>query len=183
MTNNTINSIKRGEIYMAQLVPTSGSEQEGKRPVLVIQNDTGNAHSATVIVAAVSSKVQRKGNMPVHVKLDKTYGLGKESVVKLEQLRTLDKNALGSFVGTLDGEAMSRVNKALGISVGLQKNKPDWSKALELCLCSQCAGQFYNSPDHRIKRSDMNQQFTDSCDFCNVRRGFDFLVLNKNDQQ
>lgn len=111
--------VKRGDIYYADLSPVVGSEQGGVRPVLIIQNDIGNKYSPTVIAAAITSQIN-KAKMPTHIELAaKDYGLHKDSVVLLEQIRTIDKKRLREKIGHLDEELMKRVNNALSISFGL----------------------------------------------------------------
>lgn len=110
--------IKRGDIYYADLRPVIGSEQGGIRPVLVIQNDTGNKHSTTVICAAITSKMN-KAKLPTHVELCQRYGVVKDSVILLEQLRTIDKKRLKDKVCHLDKEILEKVNQALLISLEL----------------------------------------------------------------
>ena len=112
--------IKRGEIYCADLSPVVGSEQGGVRPVLVLQNDTGNRHSPTVICAAITSRMN-KAKLPTHVELDaEKYRLVKNSVVLLEQIRTLDKSRLGVRLARLDKETMGRIDRALIASFGIK---------------------------------------------------------------
>lgn len=111
--------ILRGEIYYTDLSPVVGSEQGGVRPVLVIQNDVGNKYSPTVIVAAITSKLS-KAKLPTHIELDKDkYNLPKDSVVLLEQIRTLDKMRLKEKVSVLDEKTMQRVEIATMISLGI----------------------------------------------------------------
>ncbi len=115
-------SIKRGEIYYADLSPVVGSEQGGIRPVLIVQNDIGNKHSPTVIAAAITSQ-KDKAKLPTHINLDAvSCGLAKDSVVLLEQIRTIDKKRLRERMGELDADAMNKVNQALSISFGLGQN-------------------------------------------------------------
>lgn len=111
-------NVKRGEIYYADLSPVIGSEQDGTRPVLVIQNDTGNKFSPTTIVAAITSKSD-KAKLPTHV-IVHAEGLEKESVVLLEQIRTIDKRRLIRFSGKLDKTAMGRVDHAIIVSFGIK---------------------------------------------------------------
>lgn len=112
-------TIKRGEIYYADLSPVVGSEQGGIRPVLIVQNDVGNRHSPTVIAAAITSQ-KEKSRLPTHIDLNASgCGLAKDSVVLLEQIRTIDKKRLKERMGELDTPAMSKVNTALSISFGL----------------------------------------------------------------
>ena len=111
--------IKRGEIYYADLSPVVGSEQGGIRPVLIIQNDVGNRYSPTVIAAAITSQ-QDKAKLPTHINLPcGTTGLSKDSIVLLEQVRTLDKKRLKERMGKLDQPSMNRIDKAISISFGL----------------------------------------------------------------
>lgn len=112
-------TVKRGEIYYADLSPVIGSEQGGIRPVLIIQNDIGNRYSPTVIAAAITSQ-RDKTNLPTHIKVNATgSGLAKDSIVLLEQVRTIDKKRLKEKMGTLDVSSMDQVNKALSVSFGL----------------------------------------------------------------
>lgn len=111
--------VKRGDIYYADLSPVVGSEQGGIRPVLVIQNDIGNKYSPTVIAAAITSQIN-KAKMPTHIELTaKDYGLNKDSVILLEQIRTIDKRRLREKIGRIDDGLMASVNNALSISFGL----------------------------------------------------------------
>lgn len=112
--------IKRGELYYADLSPVVGSEQGGVRPILIVQNDTGNKYSPTIIAAAVTSKLT-KAKLPTHIELNANeYGLVKDSVILLEQIRTLDKRRLKERIGELSPIKMKKVNTALLISLGFQ---------------------------------------------------------------
>lgn len=111
--------MKRGDVYYADLRPVVGSEQGGIRPVLIIQNDIGNRHSPTVICAAITSKMN-KAKLPTHIEIRSSlYDMDKDSVVLLEQLRTIDKTRLKDKVTHLDGDIMRRINRALRISLEL----------------------------------------------------------------
>lgn len=113
-------NVKRGDIYYADLSPVVGSEQGGVRPVLIVQNDVGNKYSPTVIAAAITSQ-QDKTRLPTHINVNGDgCGLSKDSVVLLEQVRTLDKQRLRERMGNLSQTDMSKVNKALFVSFGLQ---------------------------------------------------------------
>ena len=112
-------NIKRGDIFYADLSPVVGSEQGGVRPVLIVQNDVGNRYSPTVIAAAITSK-QDKASMPTHIRVNAVSGgLAKDSVVLLEQIRTIDKQRLKEKMGCLDNNSMGRINEAISISFGL----------------------------------------------------------------
>lgn len=111
--------VRRGDIFYADLSPVVGSEQGGVRPVLIVQNDVGNKYSPTVIVAAITSQIN-KAKLPTHIEiLGEDYGLNKDSVILLEQVRTVDKKRLKEKIGHLDEEKMKLVNDALIISLGL----------------------------------------------------------------
>ena len=111
--------VSRGDIYYADLSPVVGSEQGGTRPVLVVQNDVGNKYSPTVIIAAITSQLT-KAKLPTHIELSKDkYSLQKDSVVLLEQIRTLDKRRLKEKVGTIDNLTMQKVDIAIMISLGI----------------------------------------------------------------
>jgi mRNA interferase MazF len=111
--------VKRGDVYFADLSPVVGSEQGGVRPVLVIQNDIGNRFSPTVIIAAITAQIQ-KAKLPTHVEIDaKRYGFERDSVILLEQIRTIDKQRLTDKITHLDSEMMEKVDEALQISLGL----------------------------------------------------------------
>lgn len=111
--------VNRGDIYYADLSPVVGSEQGGVRPVLVVQNDVGNKYSPTVIIAAITSQLS-KAKLPTHIELNKDkYNLAKDSVVLLEQIRTLDKRRLKEKIGILDDITMQKVDIAIMISLGI----------------------------------------------------------------
>lgn len=112
-------SIRRGDIYYADLSPVVGSEQGGVRPVLIVQNDVGNKFSPTVIAAAITSQ-KEKSNLPTHIPLSAgNTGLMKDSIVLLEQVRTIDKHRLKEKMGVLDDSSMNKVNQAISVSLGL----------------------------------------------------------------
>ena len=116
-------TIKRGDIYYAELNPVIGSEQGGTRPVLIISNDIGNKHSPTVIVAPITSRVHTKAKLPTHTSVKDFDGLDKDSIILLEQIRTIDKQRLKQYIGMIPDNVMARVDKALAISVALEKIK------------------------------------------------------------
>jgi len=112
-------TVRRGDIYYADLSPVIGSEQGGMRPVLIVQNDTGNKYSPTVIAAAITSQIN-KAKLPTHIELGaKNYGLSRDSVILLEQIRTIDKRRLKEKMGKLDDRLMNRVDDAIAVSFGL----------------------------------------------------------------
>ncbi len=113
--------VKRGDIFYADLSPVIGSEQGGTRPVLVIQNDVGNKFSPTVIIAAITSQIN-KAKLPTHIEISANdFGLAKDSVILLEQIRTIDKKRLREKIGRLDEDLLLRVDEALGVSFGISE--------------------------------------------------------------
>lgn len=115
----TERSIVRGDLYYEDLSPVVGSEQGGIRPVLIVQNNTGNRFGPTLIVAAITSKADSKANLPTHILLHAVHGLERDSLALLEQVRTIDRRRIREYIGTLDEENMGRINQALTISFGL----------------------------------------------------------------
>jgi len=113
-------NVKRGDIYFADLSPVIGSEQGGVRPVLVVQNNVGNKYSPTIIIAAITSQIN-KARLPTHVEINAPdFGLPKDSVVLLEQIRTIDKKRLREKIGKFDEDMMKIVDEALKISIGIK---------------------------------------------------------------
>jgi len=113
--------IKRGDMFYADLNLGVGSEQSGYRPVVIIQNDAGNKHSQTVIAAVITSRTTHKAKLPTHCHIKAQQGLGRDSLVLLEQIRTIDKERLKEYLGTLDSDSMSKIDRALAVSVALNK--------------------------------------------------------------
>lgn len=121
--------IKRGEIYLANLDPCIGSEQGSTRPVLIIQNNKGNKHSPTTIVACISAKLVEKAHLPTHYVIPETTGLKTKSLVMLEQIRSIDQSRLQKYIGKVPDHIMYRINQRIVISLGLnQKLKRKRSK-------------------------------------------------------
>ena len=118
-------TVRRGDIFYADLSPVIGSEQGGTRPVLIVQNDTGNKYSPTVIAAAITSQTG-KARLPTHINIaGGSVGLSKDSVILLEQIRTIDKRRLREHMGKLDDQHMLLVDEAIAVSFGLQENRPN----------------------------------------------------------
>ena len=116
-------TVRRGEIYYADLSPVVGSEQGGVRPVLIVQNDTGNRHSPTIIAAAITSRTG-KAKLPTHIELPgQSCGLPRDSIILLEQIRTIDKRRLREHMGRLDEKQMSMVDDAIAVSFGLPETR------------------------------------------------------------
>lgn len=163
---------KRGDIYFADLGQGIGSEQMGYRPVVIIQNDTGNKHSSTVVAAAVTSKVDARAKQPTHCFIGADYGLELPSVILLEQIRTLDKQRLEKYIGRLSEKHLNDLNHALAISVGLIPAQEN----LVLCLCKPCADNFRLSGKYDLVRVKENQE-RDTCTYCNHRMGFEYELV------
>ena len=124
--------VSRGEIYFAELNPVQGSEQGGVRPVLIIQNDIGNRYSPTVIVAAITSRTE-KSHLPTHIRLcSQQYGLRQNSLVLLEQVRTIDRSRLREYIGHLNDSQMQQVDEALAVSFGPDASLPEPQMSLSL---------------------------------------------------
>ena len=140
-----MNTVRRGDIYYADLSPVVGSEQGGLRPVLTIQNDIGNRYSPTVIAAAITSRMS-KTHLPTHIDVfADRVGLAKDSVILLEQIRTLDKRRLREKMGHLDEGMMNEVNTAIAISFGLGNPEQDAAARAEM---QQTHARFIAASDH-----------------------------------
>ena len=166
----------RGDLYYADLGTGVGSEQNGYRPVVVIQNDVGNRYSPTTIVAAISTQIKTKANLPTHFNLECGNGLVQPSMVMLEQIRTIDKTRLAQHIGRLSDSDLKGLNHALAISVGLIPITPN---KLTLCLCSTCAESFYGSGAYFLRRVNPIEVEKELCTYCNQRTGFDYEVTKR----
>ena len=168
--------IKRGDIFYADLRPVVGSEQGGIRPVLIIQNDTGNRHSPTVICAAITSKMN-KAKLPTHVEIESSrYNMVRDSVILLEQLRTIDKRRLGHYIGRLSQKRIEEMDRALMVSLDLFCQE---SKTTIISLCGVCVSNFRNTGAYYLCRLDPGQIKKEVCTYCNQRRGFDYVMMKK----
>jgi mRNA interferase MazF len=173
--------VKRGEMYIADLRPAVGSEQDGIRPVLIVQNNVGNRHSPTAIVAAITG-IAKKPYMPTHVPLPAGNGLEMPSIVLLEQIRTIDKSRLLRYIGQLEEPEMKGIDCGLAVSLGIEmdKKKKKRGDTMLLTLCHTCAQQFYNTNEYIVRRANPKQTVRDTCSYCGCRQGFDFTVKNKD---
>ena len=167
---------QRGEMYYADLGHGVGSEQEGRRPVVIIQNNVGNKHSPTVIVAAITTKTAGKRKLPTHYEIGAEHGLKAPSLVLLEQIRTIDKHRLEKKIGKLSPKQIKEMNHALAVSVGLTDPKP---KTMTLCLCPTCAENFFSTGAYYLKRVEPYKTEKETCTYCNQRRGFDYKVISR----
>jgi mRNA interferase MazF len=167
--------VSRGDVYFLGSCPVIGSEQRGRRPVLVIQNNTGNEHSPTIIVAAITS--ERKTKLPTHLSLDGMAGLRSGSTALLEQLRTIDKSWLDRYMGTLGNVAMGMVDAALAISVGLRGKMRTHTV---ITLCPHCLSDYLDQGHFAVQRVRRNQSIKELCTKCSVHMGYDYKVIELN---
>jgi mRNA interferase MazF len=163
--------IYRGDIYMIDFDGIIGCEQGGIRPALVIQNDKGNAHSPTVIIAAITTS-NKKTELPTHIALLGVSGLKENSMLLMEQIRTVDKARLRRYMGSLGTVAMRLVDAALAASVGL-RNRREPLRAIT--LCGSCRGQ-YEGAGFALSRLSGLRGPKSTCDYCNTRTGFEYEI-------
>lgn len=164
---------KRGDLFFTNLNPIVGSEQGGdKRPVLVISNNDGNEHSPTVIVLPITGNM-KKSPLPTHVILPKSCGLDKDSIALAEQIRTVDRARLDSYIGRITYETQSAVDRALAVCVGLDIRRQ--GELLVLTLCPRCQANFVDSGYSLVKKGWQNEK-TD-CDFCQANKGLIFGIF------
>lgn len=174
-TQNTT-EIKRGDLYLYDFGSNEGSIQCGLRPVLVLQSDRFS-RSPTVIVAAITSVI-KKQYLPSHVILESRFGLQQDSMVMLEQIRTVNRSDLQKYIGSIDDESVWRkINNAIKKTFGL------WFYNLERtgdirCLCSKCLSDYKKNPSFVVKRLDPFSKKEEKCDRCD-NLGYDYLVFDK----
>ena len=164
----------RGDLFYADLGRGIGSEQEGYRPVVIIQNNVGNKHSPTVIVAAITSKANVKAKLPTHYYINAGDGLEQPSIVLLEQIRTIDKRRLSSYIGRLAEPHIRGINHALAISIGLIEPVPS---KLTLCLCGICADAFRSMGAFVLRPAKPQQAEKSICIYCGQRPGSNYEVV------
>jgi len=168
--------VKRGDIYYAYLNPVIGSEQGDCRPVLVVQNDTGNEHSPTVVVTPLTRNL-RKNPLPTHVLIPRSCGLDMDSLVLVEQIRTIDRSRLSNYIGRINGDIQNAVDKALAVCVGLEKRRQPKGEILVLSLCSRCESDFDDSGYLLVKKGW--QEIKEDCDYCGKpAKGLTFGIFN-----
>ena len=166
----------RGDMYYADLGQGIGSEQAGYRPVVIIQNNKGNKHSPTVIVAAISSKAGVKPKLPTHYFINAECGLKLPSIVLMEQIRTLDKQRLTKYIGRLAPKHIRGMNHALAVSIGLTNPIPG---KLTLCLCGACADAFRGTGAFALREVAPGQAEKEICVYCGQRPGMEYMVTPK----
>ena len=168
--------INRGDIFYADLNPVIGSEQGSYRPVLVVQNRNGNEYSPTVVTVPITGNL-RKNPLPTHVMIPKSYGLDKDSIALVEQIRTIDRSRFADYIGRIDYEIQSAIDNALAVSVGLEKRQFSKNKVIVLSLCPRCESDFRNNGYLLVKRG--YQAVKTDCDFCQQpSKGLIFGILN-----
>ena len=170
---------QRGDMYFADLGRGIGSEQEGYRPVVIIQNNLGNKHSPTVIIAAISSRVGVKPKLPTHYYINAEDGLELPSIILLEQIRTVDKRRLTTYIGRLRKEHISGLDHALAVSIDLIE--PIHSK-LTLCLCAACADAFRGTGAFVLQRTQLKPTEKEMCAYCKRHTGLDYEVIRRNQE-
>ena len=168
------NGINRGDIYYANLDPSLGSEQDGIRPVLIVQNSLGNRHSPTTIVAPITSK--QKAFLPTHLAVIDHEGIESGAVILLEQIRTIDKSRIGKFIGKLDSNLLNQVSQGLSVSLGIRP--PHSEASLEMTLCNRCADAYRDTKEYKLRRIEQGQQIKEPCILC-TRPGYDYELTRK----
>ena len=166
----------RGELYYADLGKGVGSEQEGYRPVVIIQNNMGNKYSPTVIVAPVTTNHETKAKLPTHCHIGAESGLDAPSVILLEQLRTIDKKRLGHFVGRLNRKHLRQLNYSLAVSIQLTEAGVN---RISICLCSTCAKKFSGMGAFSLQQRNHGQKTKELCSACKQRPGVDYDMIQR----
>ena len=167
--------IKRGDIFSANLDPVIGSEQGNIRPVLVVQNDKGNHYSPTIVIVPITSK-PGKNLLPTHVTIPKHCGLTADSLALTEQIRTVDRSRLYEYIGRIDYRVQEIIDKALAISIGINKKLSAKGEMFELCLCHRCENSFLDNGYVVVKKGW--QDVKENCDLCKQRLGIIFGIFS-----
>lgn len=170
-------TVKRFEIYLYDFGSMPGSVQNGIRPALIIQDNRFNENSPTTIVAAITSVI-KKERLPSHIFLGQEFGLSKPSMVMLEQIRTVNQNELGEYIGAITDPYLTKIlGRGIKKTLGMWDYTPRDKTAIR-CLCPQCAESYRNTRSFIIRRLDPFQKAKDACDRCN-RPGWDYVVLDR----
>ena len=174
--------VLRGEIYLVDMRKVTSAERTGICPVLVIQSDIGNAQSSTVIVASITKKMD-KPTLPTHVAVDTSCGLRMDSVVRMEQIRTIKKCCLGKYIGILNEKQMQEIDKAISASVSNEMVKHMFTEKDNQVLCPACAAALRDSGEHIVLRANPFQIEREACSICNKPdsrpNGYDYFVKKK----
>lgn len=175
-------TIRKNEIYTYDFGNSTGSIQNGVRPVLVIQGNDFNKNSSTTIIAPITTAI-KKTFLPSHVFLGKSYGLLKPSMAMLEQIRTVNQADLGYYVGTVDDDyTIKLIWKAFKKTVGMWDYN-QCKKSIELCLCSRCLSDYKHGNQYIISRGDPFRVDKDLCTVCNMKYGYVYRVVRKNNKE
>lgn len=170
-------TVKRFEIYLYDFGSMPGSVQNGIRPALIIQDNRFNENSPTTIVAAITSVI-KKERLPSHIFLGQEFGLSKPSMVMLEQIRTVNQNELGEYIGAITDPYLTKIlGRGIKKTLGMWDYTPRDKTAIR-CLCPQCAESYRNTRSFIIRRLDPFQKAKDACDRCN-RPGWDYVVVDR----
>ena len=170
-------TVKRFEIYLYDFGSMPGSVQNGIRPALIIQDNRFNENSPTTIVAAITSVI-KKERLPSHIFLGQEFGLSKPSMVMLEQMRTVNQNELGEYIGAITDPYLTKIlGRGIKKTLGMWDYAPRDKTAIR-CLCPQCAESYRNTRSFIIRRLDPFQKAKDACDRCN-RPGWDYVVVDR----
>jgi len=167
-------TIKRGDIFYADLDPVVGSEQGDFRPVLVVQNNAGNTHSPTIVVVPITRNLL-KNPLPTHVVIPQSSGLDNDSLALMEQIRTIDRSRITGYIGHIGGKVQTAIDTALLVCIGIEEHRAKKGEMLVLSLCSRCESDFRNSGYLLVKKGW--QEVKEECDFCKIRMGLNFGVV------
>lgn len=180
MNTENKRSIRWGDIYYCDLGRMKGSVQCGRRPVIVVQTNRLNSASPAVVVAVITSVI-KKANMNSHISIGKECGLKEDSMIMLEQLRTIDKlEELEEFVGYVGNrDTIDSIHRGLKYVLGLSKKTTQQRTGYVLTLCPRCRSEFMEVQENIVKRIDPFQRERDVCDKCQVRYGYDYMILKK----
>lgn len=181
MKTISVSNVKWGEIYLCNLGVSKGSVQSGIRPVLVIQNNIGNEHSPTIVVATITSAL-KKLNQPTHILLDTSCGLKELSMVMLEQVRTIDKTCeLIEYIGIIEDEAtIFKIQQGILAEFNLN-NRPKSKRAITvLSLCPHCFSKITQNPNISLRRVEPLKSEKERCDKCQIDYGYEYLILKKH---
>ena len=164
------NNFLRGDAWMAQFPSTVDSEVPSRRPVVILQNNTGNYHSGTIIVAVLTSHI-KKDYQPTHVVIASGTCMG--LMVLAEQIYTLEKWRFYQYIGSLDRDVMEQIDKAACVSLGITP-----PNRMRMCLCARCLQNFQSIPGKRPRRVDRYQVTMDTCDYCQQHPGYDYWLYD-----
>ena len=166
--------IRRGDMFYANLGTTIGSEQGKFRPVLVVQNDVGNAHSPTVVIVPITHNLNKKP-LPTHAVIPQSTGLEHDSLALVEQIRTIDRSRITEYIGHIESKVQAEIDTALSVCVGIENSRSSKGELLEMTLCSRCESDFRSSGYILLKKGW--QENKENCDFCKVKQGLTFTVV------